>query len=129
MKYKHAKNAVVIDGFGRGMVIVNPSFVEQRFHLQRRNQIKMHELQAYRRGIWGAISDDDEEKKRAMDNSGLNSDEIMAFLEKSKREEETAEKAANAVSELRGSMASNASDDDDDMMYSDALERASASFV
>jgi len=122
MKYKHNRNAVVIDGYGRGMVIVNPSFVERRFHLARRNQMKMHGLQAYRKGIWGAIGEEEAEKKRAMGNGGLCGEEILAFLEKGEEDEEGVSPPTGGGGDRFG-----VTEEEDGMEYSDALERASTS--
>ena len=53
--YKHAGTGAVVDGKGKGHLIISPSFVEKNFQMANRTQLKMHGMQCYRLGLWGAI--------------------------------------------------------------------------
>ena len=81
-KYKHVDTHVVVDGNGSGQLVVSPSFVERRFHLASRNKLKKHGLQCYRLGLWGSIGQTEQERERAFSQSGLDREEISAYLEK-----------------------------------------------
>ena len=87
-KYKHVDTHVVVDGNGSGQLIVSPSFVERRFHLASRNKLKKHSLQYYRLGLWGSIGQTEQERERALAQSGLDRGEICLYLEKGRREVE-----------------------------------------
>ena len=78
--YKHAGTGVVVDGSGRGHLIMSPSFVEKNFQMANRTQLKKHGMQCYRLGLWGAIGQTTEERSQALSQSGLSPSEIQKFL-------------------------------------------------
>ena len=62
--YKHGGTCVVVDGSGKGRLIMSPSFVEKNFQMANRTKLKKHSLQCYRLGLWGAIGQSMDEREQ-----------------------------------------------------------------
>ena len=81
-------------------------------------QLKKHSLQCYRLGLWGSIGQTELERERAITQSGLDRDEISAYLEKGKREVEA--DLAREASGLGLAGGGDNDDDDDEDVFKDA---------
>ncbi|CAM9795493.1 unnamed protein product [Discosporangium mesarthrocarpum] len=53
--YRHAGTKVLIDGKGRGHLIIDPSFVEKRLVTKSKSRIQAHCLEGYRAGLRGSL--------------------------------------------------------------------------
>ncbi|CAM9849864.1 unnamed protein product, partial [Ectocarpus fasciculatus] len=54
-RYTHAGTKVLIDGRGRGSLIIDPSFVEKRFFARSKTYVLSHLIQVYQAGLRGNL--------------------------------------------------------------------------
>ncbi|CAM9332474.1 unnamed protein product [Ectocarpus sp. 12 AP-2014] len=54
-RYAHAGTQALIDGRGRGSLIIDPSFVEKRFFARSKRHVLSHLVQAYQAGLRGNL--------------------------------------------------------------------------
>lgn len=53
--YTHVGTKVLIDGRGRGHLIIDPSFVEKRFFVRSKRYVLSHLIEAYQAGLRGNL--------------------------------------------------------------------------
>lgn len=53
--YTHVGTKVLIDGRGRGSLIMDPSFVEKRFFVRSKRYVFSHLTEAYQAGLRGNL--------------------------------------------------------------------------
>lgn len=53
--YTHVGTKVLIDGRGRGSLIMDPSFVEKRFFVRSKRYVLSHLTEAYQAGLRGNL--------------------------------------------------------------------------